>query len=155
MNWLQRQTLTMSSKVSKDVDCRELDGADQDKNLEIHVCRNSRIMKSILGSEDFHEQHRHLCLGISQFLSAKNVLIMICENGRCSSVANTELWSSTLSCYGRCLHSGVLIHLSGRDFWIDTCAGKCPEFRKQSAKTFQIHYDCVRAVSETKHWKRP
>ena len=41
------------------IDCRKLDGTDRDKNLEIHVGRNSRIMKSILGfsgSKDHHEQ---------------------------------------------------------------------------------------------------
>ena len=36
-------------------------------------------------------------MGISRFLSAKNVLIMICEIGRLSSVANAQLWSSTLN----------------------------------------------------------
>ena len=56
------------------------------------------------------------------------------------------------------------MHLSERHFWKETCAGKCPECRKQSSKTFQIHYDCVRAECsrlaaaigpETEHWKRP
>ena len=31
------------------IDHEKLDGSDQDENLEIHVGRNSRIMKSILG----------------------------------------------------------------------------------------------------------
>ena len=35
------------------IDCRKLDGTDRDKKLEIHVGRNSRIMKSILGSKDY------------------------------------------------------------------------------------------------------
>ena len=87
------------------VDYRKLDGTDQDKNLEMHVGRDS-----------YHEQHSHLYVGISRFLSAKNVLIMICENGCRSSVANAELWSSTLSRYGRYLHSVSLIHLSERGF---------------------------------------
>ena len=42
------------------IDCRKLEGTNHDKNLEIHVGRNSRIMKSILGSKDYHEQHSHL-----------------------------------------------------------------------------------------------
>ena len=42
------------------VHCRKLDGSDQNKNLEMHVGRNSRIMKSILGSKDYHEQHRDI-----------------------------------------------------------------------------------------------
>ena len=64
------------------IDCRKLEGTDRDKNLEIHVGRNSRIMKSFLGSKDYHELHSHLYVGISRFFSAENVLIMICENGR-------------------------------------------------------------------------
>ena len=55
------------------IDCRELDDSDQDKDLEMHVGRNSRIRKSFLGSKDDHEQQRHLYVGISRFLSAKNV----------------------------------------------------------------------------------
>ena len=94
------------------IDCTKLDGTDRDKNLEIHGGRNSRIMKSFLGSKEYHELHKDLYVGISRFLSAKNVLTMICENGRCNSVANAELWSSTLSRYGRYLHSVSLMHLS-------------------------------------------
>ena len=87
-----------------------------------------------------------------------------CESGRRSSVANAELWSSTLGRSGRYLHSVSLVQLSEGAFWKDTCAGKCPECIKQSAKTFQIHYDRVRAEcsrlaaatgSKTEHWKRP
>ena len=39
------------------IDCTKLDGTDRDKNLEIHVGRNSRITKSILGSKDCHGLH--------------------------------------------------------------------------------------------------
>ena len=99
------------------IDCRKLDGSDQDENLEILVGRNSRIHELIfLGSKDQHEQHSHLYVGISRFLSAQNVLTIICESGRRSSVANAELWSSTLSRYGRYSHSVSLIHLSEHDF---------------------------------------
>ena len=59
------------------IDYETLDDSDQDRNLEIHAGRNLRIMESISGSKDYHEQHRHLYVGISQFFSAKNVLIMI------------------------------------------------------------------------------
>ena len=79
------------------INCRKLDCTDRDKKLKIHVGRNSRIMISGLGSRDHHELHNHLYVGISRFLSAKNVLIIICENGRCNSEANAELWSSTLT----------------------------------------------------------
>ena len=37
------------------IDCRKLDGSDQDKNMATQVSPNSRIMKSILGSKDYHE----------------------------------------------------------------------------------------------------
>ena len=136
-------------------DCRKLDGTDQDKNPEIHVGRNSKIMTSILGSKDHHERHSHLYVGISRFLSSKNVLIMICENGRRSSVANAELWSSTLSRHGRYLHSVSLIHLSERDFWKDTCGRKCPECSRQSSNTFpkKLRLRSCRMFHE--HWKRP
>ena len=121
-------------------------------------------MKSIFGSKDYHVLHNHLHVGISRFFSAKNVLIMICENGRRNSVANAELWLSTLSRYCGYLHSVPLMHLSERDFGKDSCARKCPECRRQSPKSFQIHHDCVRAEcsrlaaaigSETEHWQRP
>ena len=146
------------------IDCRKLDDPEHDVKPGIHVGRNPRIMRSILGSKDYHELHSRLYEGISRFLSIKNVVIMICESGRHRSVANSELWSSTLSRYGRFLHSVSLIHLSEHDFWKDTCAGKCSECNKQSTKTFHIHYDCVRAECSrlapatdpvTEHWKRP
>ena len=107
------------------IDCRKLDDPEHDVKLGIHVGRNPRIMRSILGSKDYHELHSRLYEGISRFLSIRNVVIMICESGRHRSVANSELWSSTLSRYGRFLHSVSLIHLSEHDFWKDTCAGKC------------------------------
>ena len=77
-------------------------------------------MKSIVGSKDYQE-----------------VLIMICENGRCNSVANAEWRSSSLRRYGRYPHSVSMMHLSERDFWTDTCAGKCQECRWQSSKPFE------------------
>ena len=89
---------------------------------------------------------------------------MIYESGRCSSVANAELWSSTLRRCERYVHSVSLIHLSERDFGKDKGAGKCPECIKQSANTFQKHNDCGRAECSrlaavtgpvTAHWKRP
>ena len=89
---------------------------------------------------------------------------MICKNGRRRSVANAELWSKTLTRYGRLLHSVSPWHLSELDFWKDTCVGKCSECSKQTTRIFQTHYDCVRAEcsrlastsdSETEHWKRP
>ena len=73
------------------VDYEKQDDSDQDKNLEMHSGRNSRAMKSILGSKDHHEQHRHLSVGISHFFSAKNVLIMICKSRCHRSVANANV----------------------------------------------------------------
>ena len=117
-----------------------------------------------MGSKDYHELHSRLQDGMSRFLSGKNVVIMICKSGRRRSVAHAELWSNTLTRYGRLLHSVSLLHLSEPDFWQDTCAGKCSECCKQSTRIFQTHYDCVRAEcsrlvsasdSVTEHWKRP
>ena len=174
MNWLQWHTVTSSRKASrtttpKSATLVHYGGSTAGSStvriatLEIHIGRNSRIMKSILGSKDFHELHNYLCVGISPVLSQERLdhdlrewtLQFCCERW---------LWSSMLSCYGRYLHSVSLMHLSERDFWKDTCAGKCPECRRQSSKTFQKHYDCVRAEcsrlaaaigSETEHRKRP
>ena len=42
------------------IDCRELGDPDCYKNLGIHVGRNPRIMRSTLGSKDYHELHRRL-----------------------------------------------------------------------------------------------
>ena len=70
----------------------KLDEFDHDKNREIHACRNLRIMESILGSKDYHEQHRHLHVGISQFFTAKNVLIhdLQCKSG-CQKIASRPI----------------------------------------------------------------
>ena len=174
MNWLQWQTMTSSRKASKNnnpevcdarslwmIDCRKLDGTDRDKKLEIHVGRNSRIMKSILGSKDY-ELH-NLFVGTSRFLSAKNVLIMIRENGRCKSCCERRvsvkyvesLWQTTCTLSKRCICPKAI-------FGRTQCAGRCPECREQAPKTFQIHHGCVRAEcsrlaaaigSETEHWK--
>ena len=126
-------------------DCRELDDPDCDEKPGIHVGRNPRIMRSTIRSKDYHELHSRLYDGMSRFLSGKNVVIMICKNGRRRPVLNAELWSNTLTRYGRLQHSVSLLHLSELDFWKDTCAGKCSECSKQSARIFQTHYDCVRA----------
>ena len=146
------------------VDCEKLDDSDQDKNLEVHAGRNSRTMKSFLGSKDYHEQHGHLYVGISRFFSANNVLIMVCKSGCHRSVANAESWSNMLTRHGRLLHSVSLLHSSKLDFGKDTCAGKRSECSQQSARIFQTHYDCVLAecsrlasvsASVTEHRKRP
>ena len=105
MSWLQRQTLTSSWNASR--------------TTTVESVTVVQYGWSILGSKEYHEQHSHLYVGISRFFTAKNVLIMICENGRRSSVANAVLWSSTLSRYGRYLHSVSLIHLSERDFFLE------------------------------------
>ena len=99
---------------------------------------------------------------MSRFLSAKNVVIMICRSGRRRSVANAE-WSNTLTRYGRLLHSIHLLHLSDLDFWEKTCAGNSSECSKQFIRVFQAHYDrvqaeCLRRVPVldpvTGRWKR-
>ena len=118
------------------IDCRKLDDPNCDKNLRIHVGRNPRIM-----------MYSGLYDGMSGFLLGENVVIMICKSGRRLSVANDELWSKTLTRYGRLQHSVSLLHLSALDFWKNTCAGKCSECIKQSTIIFQTHNDCVCAVS--------
>ena len=75
------------------IDCRKLDDPDCDEKSGIHVDRNLRMMRSTMGSKDYHELHSRLYDGMSQFLSGENVVIMICKNGRRRSVANAELWS--------------------------------------------------------------
>ena len=74
--------------------------------------------------KDYHELHSRLYDGMSRFLSGKNVVIMVCKNGRRRSVANAELWSTTLTRYGPHQHSVSLLHLSEPDFWKDACARK-------------------------------
>ena len=51
------------------IDCRELGDPDCYKNLGIHVGRNPRIMRSTLGSKDYHELHRRLNEDTTGFLS--------------------------------------------------------------------------------------
>ena len=105
------------------MDCRKLDGTDQDKNLEIHVGRNSRITKSILGSKDYHRAAQSSIRGnitiplsqerpdrdlrerAPQFFCTRRVVVKYVESLRQIS-----------------LHSVSRIHLSERDFWKDTCA---------------------------------
>ena len=116
------------------IDNEKLDGSDQDKNLEIHVGRNLRIMKSVLGSKDCHEQNRHPYVGISQFFSAKNVLIMMCKSGCHRSDANAESWSNMLTRYGRLPYSVSVLLPSVLDFRKDTCTGECSKCSKGSAK---------------------
>ena len=148
MNWLQRHTTTSSSKASRTTSLKS--GTDRDKKLEIHVGRNSRIMKSILGSKDYHEQHSHLYVGTSRFFLSQE-----------RPDHDLRERAPQFCCERRVVVKYVE---SVCDFWNDTCAGKCPECRKQSSETFQIHYDCVRAAcsrlapatdSVTEHWKRP
>ena len=128
------------------IDCRKLDGADRGKEAEIHVGRNSRIMTSIFGSNDHHELHNHRYVGISRFLSAKNVLIMICEGGRRSSVANAELWSSTLSRCGRCVHIRLTDTLVRTRFWEGQRRWKMPGvYQTVCQNCFKNHNDCVHA----------
>ena len=99
------------------MDCRKFDDPDCDKSLRIHVGRNPRITRSIMESKYYHELHNRLYDGISRFFSSKNVVIMICRSGRHRSVANAELCSNTLTCYGRHQHSVSMLHLSEIDFW--------------------------------------
>ena len=95
----------------------KFDDLDCDKSLRIHVGRNPGIMRSIMKSKNYHELHSRLYDGMPRFLSGKNVVIMICKSGRHRSVANAELWSNTLTRYGRLQHTVSLLHLSELDFW--------------------------------------
>ena len=99
------------------IDFRKFDDPDCDKSLRIHVGRNPRIMRFIMESKNYHELHSRLYDGMSRFFSSKNVVIMICRSGRHRSAANAELWSNTLTRFGRHQHSASLLHLSELDFW--------------------------------------
>ena len=73
-------------------------------------------MKSILESENYDALHGRLYDGMHRFYSNKHIVIMICRSGRHRSVANTELWSNTLTRCSRQQHSVSLLHLSELDF---------------------------------------
>ena len=75
------------------IDCRKLGDPDCDEKPGIHVGRNPRIIRSTMVSKDYHELRSRLYDGMSRFLSGKNVVIMICKNGRRLSGATVELWS--------------------------------------------------------------
>ena len=116
-----------------------------------------------MASSGYHELHRRLYEDMPRFLSRKNIVIMICRDGRYRSVANAEMWSNTLTRHGQSRHSVSLLHLAELDFWQNTCEGKCPGCIKGTTRTFQIHNDCSRAecsrlasssYSETEHKKR-
>ena len=139
------------------IDCRKLDNSDHDENPGIHVGRNSRIMRSIFGSKDYHELHSRPNEGISRFFSVKNVVIMICESGRRSSVANAELWSSTLTLYGRYRFTVALVRtrfLEGHVRWkmLGVQQTVCQNFsntpRLRSCCMFATH-SCDRALEAT------
>ena len=116
-----------------------------------------------MASSGYHELQSRLYEDMPRFLSRKNIVIMICRDGRYRSVANAEIWSNTLTRYGQSRHSVSLLHLAELDFWKNTCEGKCPGCIKETTRTFQIHYDCSLAecsrlasssYSETEHRKR-
>ena len=108
------------------IDCRELNDPECDKLLKIHVDNNARIMKSTMASSGYHELQSRLYEDMPRFLSRKNIVIMICRDGRYRSVANAEMWSNTLTRYGQSRHSVSLLHLAELDFWQNTSEGKCP-----------------------------
>ena len=110
-----------SGRPTSKIDCRNFDDPDCDKRLRIHVGRGPRIMRSIMESKNYHELHSRMYAGMSRF-SSTNVVIMTCRSGRHRSVAKAELWSNTLTRCGRQRHSVSLLHLSGLDFWENTCA---------------------------------
>ena len=120
-------------------------------------------MKSILGSEDYHEQQTHLYVGVSQLFSAKNVLILICKNWCHRSVANAESWSNMVTRYGRLLHSVSTLHPSELNVRKDMCTGTCSKCSKRSANIYHTHHCCVHAecsrlvsksASVTEFWKQ-
>ena len=130
------------------IDCKKFDEPDCDKSLRIHVGRNPRIMRSIRGSKNYRERHSRLYDGMSRFFSSKNVVIMICSSGRHRLVANAELWSNTLTRYGRHQHFGSLLHLSELDFWkirvqenARNAASSLPEFFRHTttASVLSVH----------------
>ena len=90
---------------------------------------------------------------------------MICENGRCNSEANAELWSSILSRYGRYFNSVSMLHLSERDFGKTPAPGSVRNAEGSLQKPFKyttiaFGAECSRLAaatigSETAHWKQP
>ena len=72
-------------------------------------------------SSNYHELRSRPYYGIFRFLLGKNVVIMICKSGRHRAVANAQLWSNTLTRYGRIQHSVYLLRLSDLDFWKYMC----------------------------------
>ena len=82
------------------MDCRDLNDAGCDKLLKRHVGKNPRIMKSTMASLGYHELHSRLYEDMSRFLSRKNIVIMICRDGRYRAVANAEMWTNTLTRHG-------------------------------------------------------
>ena len=97
------------------IDCRKFDDPDNDRSLRTHICRNPRIMKSNLKSENYHALHSRLYDGVHRFFSSRNIVIMICRSGRHHSVANAELWSNTWTRSSRHQHSVSLLYLSELD----------------------------------------
>ena len=127
-------------------DCRKFDDPDCDKSLRIHVGRNPRIMRSIMESKNYHELRSRLYDCMSRFFSS--IVFMICRSGRHRSVANTELWSNTLTRYGRRQHSVSLLHLSELDFWkirvqenVRNATSSLPEFSRHTmaASMLSVH----------------
>ena len=143
------------------IDCRKFDDPDCDKCLRTYVGRSPRIMTSIMGSKNYHELRSRLHNAVSRFFASKNIVIRICRSGRHRCVANAELWSNTLTRYGRHQHSVSLLHLSELDFW-----KAVKRFRNAGQKTriLQTDYDRVLAEcsrlgsmpdSVTDCWKQP
>ena len=53
------------------IDCRKFDDPDNDRSLTKHIGRNSKIMKSILESENHHALHSRLYDGMHWLFSSK------------------------------------------------------------------------------------
>ena len=107
--------------------------------------KSSRVERIVVCTKNYHALHSRLYDGMHRFFSSKNIVIMICRNGRHRCVANAKLWSNTLARCGRHQHSVSSLHLPELDFWEKTCAGKCSECSNQSVRIFQSHYDRVQA----------
>ena len=107
--WSARRSFIMDDRLQK---ARR--GPDCDEKRGRHVGRNPRITRDPWITMSCTA----VCMtaGPDSFRVKKNVVIMVCKNGRRRSVANAELWSNTSTRYGRLPHSVSLLHLSELDF---------------------------------------
>ena len=128
--------------------------------MEIHVGRNSRIMKCMLASKDYREQHSHLFVGISRFLSAKNVLragaVVLLRMPSCGQVR----WVVMADTYTQFHWYNCPNAIFGRTRALENAqsvSNSLPKLFKYTTTVFvpNVHDSPAATGSWTEHWKRP